>query len=348
MLKYDGHIFDGKPHCTCCVGDANKVVIDPTGTKPLRNRFKADARRRCNQLRVATRDMINKQDILGLKAGSSMQMLAPGVALIGTRQEMFQRWFNQALVSLVMGQDGTWMRGYIDTAYHNGVRFGNEQLEEANVIRNASHRMDANLALATMELKGIMEAASQQATRVANLGIATKTKPLDIVRGVWEVIEKTLFFRINALVNIIIVKSFNDGVLDIYEHANVQEVGLIPEAANAAAQSKAKDAATVQDAPRKGAGSRVSRKKTPSRSTIGRIRRQEAGVARALGARVNVRTAGDDDVCPICQDIADDGPYKLDTARGLIPAHPNCRCTFVPANDKRFKRDAVASALEPV
>jgi hypothetical protein len=40
--------------------------------------------------------------------------------------------------------------------------------------------------------------------------------------------------------------------------------------------------------------------------------------------------------CLICQEISDDGPYDLDTAEGLIPAHLNCRCSYIPAEDKRF------------
>jgi len=51
---------------------------------------------------------------------------------------------------------------------------------------------------------------------------------------------------------------------------------------------------------------------------------------------VEVLTAGDDDVCEECEDISDNGPYDLDEARGLIPAHPRCRCAFVPFFDERF------------
>jgi len=49
-----------------------------------------------------------------------------------------------------------------------------------------------------------------------------------------------------------------------------------------------------------------------------------------------VLTAGDDLVCQVCEDISADGPYDLEEARGLIPAHPNCRCAFVPFFDERF------------
>lgn len=49
-------------------------------------------------------------------------------------------------------------------------------------------------------------------------------------------------------------------------------------------------------------------------------------------------TAGDDRVCEICQGNAEteDGKkiiYTLDEIEGMIPAHPNCRCTAIPAEE---------------
>jgi hypothetical protein len=52
-----------------------------------------------------------------------------------------------------------------------------------------------------------------------------------------------------------------------------------------------------------------------------------------------VLTAGDEDVCQQCQDIADEGPYDINEAEALIPAHPWCRCAFVPTSDRRYARD---------
>lgn len=60
-----------------------------------------------------------------------------------------------------------------------------------------------------------------------------------------------------------------------------------------------------------------------------------------LGVMAEWSTAGDDHVCPECHDFAANGPYKLDEARGMIPAHPNCRCSwipFVPVPTKKSKR----------
>jgi hypothetical protein len=54
-------------------------------------------------------------------------------------------------------------------------------------------------------------------------------------------------------------------------------------------------------------------------------------------AEVDVVTAGDNFVCQVCQDIADNGPYELDEAEELIPAHSFCRCAFAPAG--KYARD---------
>lgn len=53
-----------------------------------------------------------------------------------------------------------------------------------------------------------------------------------------------------------------------------------------------------------------------------------------LQALVKVITAEDEMVCEKCQEIADNGPYTLEVARAMIPAHPNCRClvqSFTPS-----------------
>lgn len=40
-------------------------------------------------------------------------------------------------------------------------------------------------------------------------------------------------------------------------------------------------------------------------------------------------TAGDDKVCAVCQALSTK-TYTIEEARGLIPAHPNCRCAWRP------------------
>lgn len=36
------------------------------------------------------------------------------------------------------------------------------------------------------------------------------------------------------------------------------------------------------------------------------------------------------DACPQCVALEEEGPYSIEQARGMIPAHPNCRCAWAP------------------
>lgn len=342
-LKYNGHTFRDAARCVCCIGDKRVVVVDPTNTARLRASFAADFRKHWQVLKQATREMIDKQDILGLKGSSALQIVAPGITLSGTRVEMFARWFDVTIRRAVYGNDGTWLSPYLEQAFQMGTKFGQEQIGNNQIVgKDSQHRFDALTSLARNELQGIMAAVLQQATRIVSLGITTGEKPMTIVRGIWLAIDKTGNTRSSALLAAMTIKTFNEAVLDVYEAAGVQNVGLVPESAAGKltdAETQSEETTQTQDAPRKiGPGSR-SRKATPSRSTIQRIRRAERNLARAVGTKVNVRTAGDELVCPICEAIAENGPYTLNRARQLIPAHPHCRCTFIPADDRRFAQD---------
>ncbi len=48
-----------------------------------------------------------------------------------------------------------------------------------------------------------------------------------------------------------------------------------------------------------------------------------------IGVEVEWSTAGDDRVCEECSSMEGD-IYTVEDAHGLIPAHPNCRCSFLP------------------
>jgi SPP1 gp7 family putative phage head morphogenesis protein len=80
---------------------------------------------------------------------------------------------------------------------------------------------------------------------------------------------------------------------------------------------------------------------------------EELGV-KELGIMAEWSTAGDDAVCPLCVPL-EGTVYKVEEARGLIPRHPNCRCTFIPAfadvkdkGQKRGKSRIVRAILKSV
>jgi hypothetical protein len=250
------------------------------------------------------------------------------------------------LQNAVLQKDGSLMRPFLEQAYATGTKFGQEQANTQKTHILAGHRLDALVSLARVELEGIIEAVSQQSIRVVANGLLTDQKPMTITRQVLNVIETVGRNRSNAMIELLVVRAHAEASLDIYEAAGIATVGLLPESraqakvvADAKAQPKAKT--KTKDAKRTGPGSR-SRAATPSKSTINRIRRAELNIAKRLGENVNVRTAGDDDVCPVCEAISEDGPYSINAARGLIPAHPHCRCSFIPTDDARFASDTLA------
>lgn len=109
-------------------------------------------------------------------------------------------------------------------------------------------------------------------------------------------------------------------------------------------RGKTDDAAMIADAARKTkqkrhgkSGRFVPYTPMPSKKEYDLIMKREARLARL--ENVDVITAGDDHVCQACEDISDEGPYTIDEAESLIPAHPDCRCAFVPADDDRYAED---------
>ena len=55
---------------------------------------------------------------------------------------------------------------------------------------------------------------------------------------------------------------------------------------------------------------------------------EEAGIE-GVEVEAEFSTADDDLVCPEC-DALQGRTFTMDEARGMIPVHPNCRCTFIP------------------
>ena len=200
---------------------------------------------------------------------------------------------------------------------------------------------DSELAVASLaqvELQGICDATAQQATRAfADGGLVNKRK---LASNICRKIDGIGRLRSRMLVNAISIKAFSTATLDAFRRAGIQRVGTIPERRRRQSPHSTNGSHGARDA---------GLDKWQSAAAV--IRDQDEddedrleALEEELGpdATVEVITAGDDKVCQLCEDISDEGPYDLDEAAALIPAHPNCRCAFVPADDARFAsvRDA--------
>jgi hypothetical protein len=208
---------------------------------------------------------------------------------------------------VILGNDGSWLLPYVRNATDQGAMHARTAKKDTNVSSEIApaDRTHILQALAIAELQGIIEAVSQQAVRALANGLMSKLTYSATARNVKQVLDTVGVRRSHMLVSFMTVKAFTAATLDGLRARGITRVGIVPE------------------------------------------RRPRPSVTDAKGSKagmVAVQTAEDKFVCDECQEIADDGPYYIDEAEALIPAHPNCRCLLVPADDEEY---ADLTGLEP-
>jgi hypothetical protein len=171
---------------------------------------------------------------------------------------------------------------------------------------------------AAAEIEGITAETQRRVLRHVVQAVERERSPDELMRQVRTVLEKITRVRLVMLVNNAVVRGVNAGKLLSYENLGIKQVGIDPEWVQAFHLHDRDTKAKAKPKP-KAKGKRKRVVLPPIDEEL-----------------VNVLTAGDDRVCDECDGIAAEGPYDIDKARDLIPAHINCRCAFVPWNDKRF------------
>lgn len=304
--------------------DAVVKKADPTGTLDIRKRLSSLLAQRFRKVSGLLRSNVVEHDVLGLKPGSVSPLALAGSS--GNRELAFQTWLDNLLRAAV-SENGQWMRPMLALSYSRAVRRAQRLTRSVVVPHDMAETIDVLATLAFTELQGICEAVSQRVMRSASSGWLHNAKPVEVFKEMGQAIASVGIVRSGAMAELMVVKSFTTGTLDTFVAAGVKQVGLIPETLKT--KRRTTDART-------GFGSRISREVQPSRSTIYRITKQEEEIEQDLeaeGDMVEVATAGDEDVCPECEDIEGNNPYSIDEARSLIPAHPRCRCAFVPVEE---------------
>lgn len=311
-----------------CVHDARAPTRDPTGTIDIRKRFKGLLDSRWRTVSKLLKGVVVSQDILGLHPSPTATSIAAGRKpedRLKALQTLVDDWLDKHVVG---GDKASWLAPMLRVPYQRGLARA-IRLTEGNAKSEARDIAEAIGALhrfAIMELQGIAEAVSQRIMRNASMAILDALPATRLMQEIESAIEKIGVTRGRSLVEVMVVKAHATATLDHFEVLGMAEVGVVPE-------TVPKKKRGIKDAAR-GPGSRISREHAPSRSTIRRIRKVQEKLEK-LG-EVDILTAGDDDVCEICETLSDGGPWPINTARSMIPAHPNCRCAFVPYHDGRF------------
>jgi len=296
---------------------------DPTATGDLRKRYSTEVDIRWRRMTAQTRNAVIEQDALGL----TDQPGPFGLAALTPdgRLRVFQGWFDQTLDRIVLERDAGYLDRMIEHAYRRGLSRAQKlsrNVEPPAMLDTINHLQQLTL----VELQGICEATSQRVVRLGAEAQLTRKKPSELMKLATDAINVVGVTRSRQMISTMVVKTHGVATLDTFEAAGVQQVALVPEHVRPVTV-KVHDAAIFPALRRIGKSLR----------TLQRIAREEGIIGKAFeGMQVEVLTAGDDRVCDECEEIAADGPYSIDEARSLIPAHPNCRCSFIPEGSSLF------------
>jgi len=337
---------------------------DPTRSAGLRRHGRALVSRRVFNAGQQLRQAIQEYDVAGLREPAAsipigfINWEAAASFKLSRAEGSIAQIIEQTLMMPV-----EWPHNLITKAVEHGLSLVETELRTSLGHVDPAEVSRLHSGAASIEVRGIAGETERRLLRVLVRAIEIKVKPETVMREVRKVIEKITRLRLNLMVNTGVVRAVNAGKLLGYKSVGIEQVGIDPEwmsrrsivqrdsvacghhhSGLVAALADAKTRkATVRNRVKANKLRRSRRGRSAEEAILAAAFPPAGAVLIAIEAAeqaepelVNVLTAGDDKVCQDCEDIAADGPYEIDEASDLIPAHPNCRCAFIPFGDKRF------------
>jgi hypothetical protein len=292
---------------------------DPTNTIKLRKAFRATAKLRLRQLRAAMRVAVIDHNVLGFTTNGLLSFHPPDVRLTS-----FASWLQATGAQLLLGND--WTRPYIERAW----RVGEQTALRETGKGPGEDRSDAFSALARSEIEGILAVTVQQTVRVAASAIARNMRRAQAMPQLFRVFDKIAQPRLSILADVLVVGAFNDAKLRAYIAAGIKRVGVHAEVL------PHQHSVRIDAADRKTA---IAAAEELAEEVEEIIAEEEQ--------LVGILTAGDNKVCQLCEDWAEDAPYEIEEVLDVYPLHPRCRCAVYPWEDLRYKGDAFFGDYDP-
>ncbi len=287
--------------------------LDPTRSSNLRRAGRGLVNGRVINLNRQLRQLLQEQDLPGLNQSVDLSKdFGSWIEPIGRRLERSETMLRQA-VGGILTSPPNWLDLIIIKAIQQGTRQASKELKANIGDLDIEDVVAFQTSWASTEIQGISDETRRRILSSINNALQVKQRPVALMRDVRVTLEKITRLRLNMLVNTSVVKSVNAGKLLTYRANGITKIGVKAERL----PKKPVVAPVMKD----------HRHRHYHHQRVGMFLDEEL---------VNVLTAGDDDVCDDCEDIASDGPYDIDEANGLIPAHVNCRCAFVPWYDSRY------------
>lgn len=274
---------------------AHAARKDPTHTLTLRRAFEADFNRRFRELKKLIRETIVKDDAFGLKVNAtSAGAGAFAFARSGDKVQLFMDWLRDAQDELLF-------------EVRRGTRVG-----------TAGNMLWSDIYIESAYQRGL----AQSINRMRGAGADISDRWLD-----------SAFYRpIHAdQVGLIFTRTYND-LVGITE-AMDQQISRVLAQGMAQGLDGITLAKQLEDRVDKIGRTRartLARTEIVSAHAEASLNGYEEAQVAGVELEAEFSTSGDEAVCQICKALADNGPYTIQQARGLIPAHPNCRCAWIP------------------
>lgn len=270
---------------------------DPTNTKTIRDKYSAEVYRRFRAVKGQVREAIQRNDAFNVQ--ESRTRLAPRNF---DSEGEFDSWLDATLTDEVLQSMSEtrvergehWTGTYVEAAYRRGVKDAGTSLTQLGVV------------------------AADQLTDAEQMRFANVPVHSDAIRSLWR-------------------RQFSelDGITDAAAQQVRRELadGLIDGVGSEALARRLNDRIDKIGMTRARVMARTETIRAHNEAALARYERQGVDEVTTV---VEFQTAEDDRVCEQCRDLSqsggpnNDGTWPVDEAHGVIPAHPRCRCTFIP------------------
>lgn len=289
------------------------LKTDPTRTATLRRRFAQELRGRFNKLKGLIRELVDEEDVFGLKPSnriSNVENTRWRFQSSDRQQELFEQWMRTQINREVLATDSAdrYWEEYVRQAYYKGQ---GRAFDDTMKGRNAAND-NADFIAGTKD--EFLRSSFNHPPSVEKVKLLAGRVFTDL-KGITEVMGN----QIN--------RSLVDGMIQ------GDNPRVIASRMNKLIDGIGKRRATV-----------LARTEIVRAHAEGQLDAFERLGVQDLGVAVEWSTALDERVCPLCQSLHGI-VLKREEARGMIPRHPQCRCSFLPANvgeaprgQKRSKR----------
>lgn len=285
----------------------NPLKLDPTRTLSLRRAFYREIVRALVQFRRSLLEFLVTKDAFGLQERKSFIQLSATTPrqyeflTSADKLEAFRQWFQQQVEADILSPDPNTPLGQPWTTEY---------------VESAYKRGQLNAFFASKRgIPGLMDWTQEEFLRNSFLAPETMAKILLLGTRAWNEM-KGLTDVMGQQLNRILAQGIADGT----------GVERIARQMTAVISGLSRSRALM-----------IARTEIIHAHAEGQLDAFDKLGVQELGVSAEWSTAGDDRVCPRCHRY-EGQVFSIQAARGMIPLHPNCRCSWKPYLAKAIAR----------